>query len=103
MLEYKREDEARLIQNIILGTQDPCVFCPSAFPVLLLTETSCPPPPELKPKGVVVNVIPGLPAYILFMCIRHADYLNDEAKLKSLMNGVIGAVKKVILVRLRLR
>lgn len=59
-------------------------------------------PPELKPKGVVVNVIPGLPAYILFMCIRHADYLNDEAKLKSLMNGVIGAVKKVILVRLRL-
>lgn len=47
-------------------------------------------------------MIPGLPAYILFMCIRHADYLNDEAKLKSLMNGVIGAVKKVILVRLRL-
>lgn len=47
-------------------------------------------------------MIPGLPAYILFMCIRHADYLNDEAKLKSLMNAVIGAVKKVILVRLHL-
>lgn len=47
-----------------------------------------------------MNLIPGLPAYVLFMCIRHADYLNDEAKLKSLMNGVIGAVKKVILVRL---
>lgn len=45
-------------------------------------------------------MIPGLPAYILFMCIRHADYLNDEAKLKSLMNAVIGAVKKVISVRL---
>lgn len=106
MLEYKREDEARLIQNIILGTQDSCVFWPSAFSVLLLTETSCilphPTPPELKPKGVVVNMIPGLPAYILFMCIRHADYLNDEAKLKSLMNAVIGAVKKVILVRLHL-
>ncbi|TNN00172.1 hypothetical protein fugu_011418 [Takifugu bimaculatus] len=69
MLEYRREDEARLIQNIIL---------------------------ELKPKGVVVNMIPGLPAYILFMCIRHADYLSDEAKLKSLMNAVIGAVKQVI-------
>ncbi|XP_026166817.1 unconventional myosin-Vc [Mastacembelus armatus] len=69
MLEYKREDEPRLIQNIIL---------------------------DLKPKGVVVNVIPGLPAYILFMCVRHADYLNDEAKLKSLMNAIIGGVKNVI-------
>lgn len=48
-------------------------------------------------------MIPGLPAYILFMCIRHADYLNDEEKLKSLMNAIISAVKKVILVRLFLR
>ncbi|KAE8296185.1 Unconventional myosin-Vc [Larimichthys crocea] len=70
MLEYKRDDEHKLIQNIIL---------------------------DLKPKGVVVNMIPGLPAYILFMCIRHADYLNDEAKLQSLMNATIGAVKKVIM------
>uniref|UniRef100_A0AAQ4P2D2 Myosin VC n=1 Tax=Gasterosteus aculeatus aculeatus TaxID=481459 RepID=A0AAQ4P2D2_GASAC len=70
MLEYKREDESKLIQNIIL---------------------------DLKPKGVVVNVIPGLPAYILFMCVRHADYLNDEVKLKSLMSGIISAVKKVIM------
>ncbi|XP_008287953.1 unconventional myosin-Vc [Stegastes partitus] len=70
MLEYKREDEPRLIQNIIL---------------------------DLKPKGVVVNMIPGLPAYILFMCVRHADYLNDEVKLKSLMSAVIGGIKKVIM------
>lgn len=55
---------------------------------------------DLKPKGVVVNMIPGLPAYILFMCVRHADYLNDEVKLKSLMNVIICAVKKVIMVRL---
>lgn len=53
---------------------------------------------DLKPKGVVVNMIPGLPAYILFMCIRHADYLNDDSKLKSLMNGIISSIKKVILV-----
>ncbi|KAM4572314.1 unconventional myosin-Vc [Odontesthes bonariensis] len=69
MLEYRREDEGRLIQNIVL---------------------------DLKPKGVVVNMIPSLPAYILFMCVRHGDYLNDEAKLKSLMNAIIGAVKKVV-------
>ncbi|XP_029993436.1 unconventional myosin-Vc [Sphaeramia orbicularis] len=70
MLEYKRDDESKLIQNIIL---------------------------DLKPKGVVVNMIPGLPSYILLMCIRHADYLNDETKLKSLMNATISAIKKVIM------
>lgn len=64
-----------------------------------LGETCFIPLTDLKPKGVVVNMIPGLPASILFMCIRHADYLNDEAKLKSLMNAIIDAVKKVILVR----
>ncbi|KAM6936964.1 unconventional myosin-Vc [Xenentodon cancila] len=69
MLEYKREDEPRLIQNIIL---------------------------DLKHKGVVVNMLPSLPAYILFMCVRHADYLNDGAKLKSLMNSIIFAIKKVV-------
>uniref|UniRef100_A0A3Q2QJ82 Myosin VC n=1 Tax=Fundulus heteroclitus TaxID=8078 RepID=A0A3Q2QJ82_FUNHE len=52
---------------------------------------------DLKPKGVVVNVIPTLPAFILFMCVRHADYLNDDNKLKSLMNAVIQGVKKVIM------
>lgn len=45
-------------------------------------------------------MIPGLPAYLLFMCIRHADYLSDEAKVKSLMNSIISGIKKVILVRL---
>ncbi|XP_028306727.1 LOW QUALITY PROTEIN: unconventional myosin-Vc [Gouania willdenowi] len=70
MLEYKKEDELRLIQNIIL---------------------------DLKPKGVVVNMIPNLPSFLLFMCVRHADYLNDEAKLKSLLNAIITGIKKVIL------
>ncbi|KAF6738864.1 Unconventional myosin-Vc [Oryzias melastigma] len=72
MLEYKREDESRLVQNVIL---------------------------DLQPKGVVVNMIPCLPAYVLFMCVRHADYLNDDAKLKSLMSAIICGVKKVIVSR----
>uniref|UniRef100_A0A1A8C536 Myosin VC n=1 Tax=Nothobranchius kadleci TaxID=1051664 RepID=A0A1A8C536_NOTKA len=70
MLEYRREHEPRLIQNIIL---------------------------DLKPKGVVVSMIPTLPAHILFMCVRHADYLNDDTKLKSLMNAIITAIKKVVM------
>uniref|UniRef100_A0A2K6SIL0 Myosin VC n=1 Tax=Saimiri boliviensis boliviensis TaxID=39432 RepID=A0A2K6SIL0_SAIBB len=69
MLQYKREDEAKLIQNLIL---------------------------DLKPRGVVVNMIPGLPAHILFMCVRYADSLNDANMLKSLMNSTINGIKQVV-------
>ncbi|XP_075064119.1 unconventional myosin-Va isoform X9 [Mixophyes fleayi] len=69
MLEYKKEDELKLIKNLIL---------------------------ELKPRGVAVNLIPGLPAYILFMCVRHADYLNDDQKVRSLLTSTINGIKKIL-------
>uniref|UniRef100_A0A8C3PT13 Myosin VC n=1 Tax=Calidris pygmaea TaxID=425635 RepID=A0A8C3PT13_9CHAR len=69
MMEYKKEDEDRIIQNLIL---------------------------DLKPRGVVVNMIPGLPAHILFMCVRYADYLNDADMLKSFMNVTIDGIKQVV-------
>ncbi|XP_009468551.1 PREDICTED: unconventional myosin-Vc [Nipponia nippon] len=69
MMEYKKEDEERIIQNLIL---------------------------DLKPRGVVVNMIPGLPAHILFMCVRYADYLNDPDMLKSFMNVTIDGIKQVV-------
>ncbi|XP_047718099.1 unconventional myosin-Vc isoform X1 [Prionailurus viverrinus] len=69
MLEYKTEDEDKLIQNLIL---------------------------DLKPRGVVVNMIPGLPAHILFMCVRYADSLNNANMLKSLMNSTISGIKQVV-------
>uniref|UniRef100_A0A8C6S256 Myosin VC n=1 Tax=Nannospalax galili TaxID=1026970 RepID=A0A8C6S256_NANGA len=50
----------------------------------------------LKPRGVVVNMIPGLPAHILFMCVRYADSLNDADMLKSLMNSTINGIKQVV-------
>uniref|UniRef100_A0A8I5NPX6 Myosin VC n=1 Tax=Papio anubis TaxID=9555 RepID=A0A8I5NPX6_PAPAN len=50
----------------------------------------------LKPRGVVVNMIPGLPAHILFMCVRYADSLNDANMLKSLMNSTINGIKQVV-------
>lgn len=52
--------------------------------------------PDLKPRGVVVNMIPGLPAHILFMCVRYADSLNDAGMLKSLMNSAINGIKQVV-------
>ncbi|XP_061450931.1 unconventional myosin-Vc isoform X2 [Rhineura floridana] len=69
MLQYRKEDEAKIVQNLIL---------------------------ELKPRGVVVNMIPGLPAHILFMCVRYTDYLNDDEMLKSFMNMAINSIKQVI-------
>lgn len=41
-------------------------------------------------------MIPGLPAYILFMCVRHADYLNDDQKVRSLLTSTINSIKKVL-------
>uniref|UniRef100_A0A667WHN8 Myosin VA n=1 Tax=Myripristis murdjan TaxID=586833 RepID=A0A667WHN8_9TELE len=69
MLEYKKEDELKLVKNLIL---------------------------ELKPRGVAVNLIPGLPAYILFMCLRHADYVNDDQKVRTLLTSIINSIKKIL-------
>ncbi|XP_060780203.1 unconventional myosin-Va isoform X1 [Neoarius graeffei] len=69
MLEYKKEDELKLVKNLIL---------------------------ELKPRGVAVYMLPGLPAYILFMCLRHADYINDDQKVRALLTSVINSIKKIL-------
>ncbi|XP_018431466.1 PREDICTED: unconventional myosin-Vc [Nanorana parkeri] len=69
MLEFSPEEETRLVVSLIL---------------------------DLKPRGVVVNMIPGLPAHILFMCVRFTDYINDADRIKSLMNASINGIKQVI-------
>uniref|UniRef100_A0A670ZR92 Myosin VB n=1 Tax=Pseudonaja textilis TaxID=8673 RepID=A0A670ZR92_PSETE len=68
MLEYCEEDESSLMKNLIT---------------------------DLKPQTVSATV-PCLPAYILFMCIRHADYINDDQKVHSLLTSTINSVKKVL-------
>ncbi|XP_055722481.1 unconventional myosin-Vb-like isoform X1 [Salvelinus fontinalis] len=68
MLEYYKEDEALLVKTLIT---------------------------DMKPNAVSATV-PCLPAYILFMCIRHADYINDDQKVHSLLTSNINAIKKVL-------
>ncbi|XP_075697095.1 unconventional myosin-Vb isoform X2 [Rhinoderma darwinii] len=68
MLEFYKEDEPLLIRNLIL---------------------------DLKPQLISTSV-PCLPAYILFMCIRHADYVNDDQKVHSLLTSTINGIKKVL-------
>lgn len=43
-----------------------------------------------------MSLLPGLPAYILFMCIRHTDFNNDDDKVRSLLTATINTIKKVI-------
>nr|XP_033790509.1 unconventional myosin-Vb isoform X1 [Geotrypetes seraphini] len=68
MLEYYKDDEPLLIRNLIT---------------------------DMKPQ-LVSATVPCLPAYILFMCIRHADYVNDDQKVHSLLTSTINSVKKVL-------
>ncbi|XP_012502809.1 PREDICTED: unconventional myosin-Vb isoform X1 [Propithecus coquereli] len=68
MLEYHKEDEALLIRNLVT---------------------------ELKPH-TLSGTVPCLPAYILYMCIRHADYTNDDVKVHSLLTSTINGIKKVL-------
>nr|XP_009296049.2 unconventional myosin-Va [Danio rerio] len=69
MLEYRREDENKLFKTLIT---------------------------DLKPRGVAVNLVPGLPAYILFMCLRHADYANDDLRVSTLLNTSINSIKNTL-------
>ncbi|KAM3599551.1 uncharacterized protein V6R79_007865 [Siganus canaliculatus] len=68
MLEYYKEDEALLLKTLIT---------------------------DMSPSSVSATV-PCLPAYILFMCIRHADYINDDQKVESLLTSSINSIKKVL-------
>jgi len=45
---------------------------------------------------VALQQLPGLPAYILFMCIRHTDHMNDDEKVRALLTNTINGIKKVV-------
>ncbi|RVE53162.1 hypothetical protein evm_002259 [Chilo suppressalis] len=68
MFEYRRQDEPAIIKKLIT---------------------------DLKPK-IAITLLPGLPAYILFMMLRHTDHVDDEPKMHQLMKAVRIAVKKTV-------
>ncbi|XP_008287954.1 unconventional myosin-Va-like [Stegastes partitus] len=69
MLEYREGDESWLLKNLVT---------------------------DLKPRGVAVRFTPGLPAYIIFMCLRYADNVNDDQKVSTLLNSTISSIKGII-------
>ncbi|XP_045490189.1 unconventional myosin-Va isoform X2 [Pieris rapae] len=68
MFEYKLQDEHTIIKKLII---------------------------DLK-AHVATTLLPGLPAFILFMMLRHTDHVDDEPKMHSLMKGIRTAVKKTL-------
>ncbi|XP_073964609.1 dilute class unconventional myosin [Choristoneura fumiferana] len=68
MFEYKVQDEGTIIKKLIL---------------------------DLKPR-TAMSLLPGLPAYILFMMLRHMDHVDDEPKMHQLMKAFRNGVKKVL-------
>lgn len=68
MLDYNKEQEDKLLRVIIT---------------------------ELKPR-LASQMLPGLPAYVLFMLIRHLDHINDDKNVRTLIQGAIAQVKKTI-------
>lgn len=50
---------------------------------------------DMNPKSMA-DAIPGLPAHILFMCIRHADHVNDDRRMQSLLTNSINSIRKVV-------
>ncbi|XP_055514583.1 unconventional myosin-Vb-like [Leucoraja erinacea] len=69
MLECRKEDESQLIKNLIT---------------------------DLKPHSDAMVPLPTLPAFILFMCIRHADHTRDEQRAHSIFTAAIEGIKKVL-------
>ncbi|XP_076847079.1 unconventional myosin-Va isoform X2 [Brachyhypopomus gauderio] len=69
MLAYRKQDESRLLRTLIT---------------------------DLKPSGAAVSLLPDLPAYILFMCLRHADYTGDDRRVSTLLNSSINCIKNVL-------
>ncbi|CAG9573728.1 unnamed protein product [Danaus chrysippus] len=68
MFEYKLQDQGTIIKKLVT---------------------------DLKPR-VAVTLLPGLPAYILFMMLRHTDHVDDEPKMHQLMRAIRIGVRKTL-------
>lgn len=92
MLEYRTADVSRLLKNVVTGGS---VIGSSRW------RRRAPPSSrvfraELKPPDAADGLTPGLPAYIIFMCVRYADCVNDEQRVSSLLNSAISSIKGVV-------
>ncbi|XP_064898034.1 unconventional myosin-Vb-like [Columba livia] len=50
---------------------------------------------DYKPQSSP-GALPDLPAYVLFLCFRHADHCGDEPRARALLDAAIDAIKRVM-------
>lgn len=67
ILKHQHADEAKILQRLVT---------------------------DLTPR-TAITLLPSLPAYILFMCIRYTDLLNADNQVKTLLTNFILSVKKL--------
>ncbi|KAK2542027.1 unconventional myosin-Vb-like protein [Columba livia] len=68
MLAWRMEDAGRIVKAIIT---------------------------DYKPQSSP-GALPDLPAYVLFLCFRHADHCSDEPRARALLDAAIDAMKRVM-------
>ncbi|XP_075467388.1 unconventional myosin-Vb-like isoform X2 [Ascaphus truei] len=79
-----------LIEQVIRPWQGMLVCHPEDEPRLIQTIIT-----DLSPQSVLDGE-PVLPAYVLFMCFRHADYCSAEHRVLSLFMATVTAIKRVV-------
>lgn len=67
IFKYKPEDISKLLQRVV---------------------------ESLEPR-VARSLMPASPAYIIFMCIRYTDIINDDDQVSKLLTGFISCVKNL--------
>lgn len=67
ILKHQPQDEPKIVQKLVTD---------------LTTRTA-------------ITLLPSLPAYILFMCVRYTDMLNADDQVKTLLTNYILTVKKI--------
>uniref|UniRef100_A0A7N8YGS1 Methyl-CpG binding domain protein 3b n=1 Tax=Mastacembelus armatus TaxID=205130 RepID=A0A7N8YGS1_9TELE len=73
LLECRKRDEAKLIKNLITGETEPYIRVDSAL-----------------------SLPPGLPASVLFLCVRQADCSGDQTRARSLCSAAVTAMKAAL-------
>lgn len=90
MFSFKSGDEDSIMKKLVVGKSHDLKQTVFKSKITLINCFL-----ELNPR-TAITLLPGLPAYIIFMCLRHTDYINDEDKVRVLLSSFINSVKKVI-------
>lgn len=67
IFKYRPEDEPKILQRLVH---------------------------DLSPR-TALTLVPGLPAYIIFMCIRYTDLVNADQHVRTLLSQFVLSIKKI--------